>query len=329
MKYLILTLVFLALGACSSKETDFNKSGGTAKSSSKSGQEESGTEQTSAETANRGTASSETESGAATIPDKVINVGGDYSGDYVSNARGNRKFPDVEGTERFEAVCTNKTNSVDVRKVSVIDTKEGHCASVYWKFGKKYIEAYAKYDMDACTVVYIGIVNNLRNSGYFECQGDLPEDISSDDDGEPATTTEGSGDDGTGDTGDTEPGGDASGGEDDLPTPQFPSLSDFLEFEQKAVRMSLNCKRENDEVFISIVDTVEGPCGVLHKEGDQEPTLKGYAREDMSKCDKDFNTLTGQLVGEGFGCNGSGSSSTTDDEPEAPGTTGRVEEEER
>ncbi len=310
MKYLILTLVFLALGACSSDETDFNESGGTTKFSSASGQ---GADGAGAGTGNRETASSGTEDAAA-MPDKVIVINGDEC---------DGEFPDkVEGTQRFKAVCTHETNKADVREISVIDTKEGHCVPVYSKFGKRCIVGYARNDMNFCTDVYIKIINNL--SGYFECEGNILEvagdggETGSDDDDSGTGSTSVGGDtedDGTGDTGDAEPGEDASGGEDggDPSAPRFMDISTFLEMEQKAVRKTMNCKNGEDEVFVSVIDTVEGPCAVVRKESsddDEQGMLETVGIEDMSKCDRGFDTLVNQLIRDGFGCNGSGFSAT-------------------
>ena len=94
----------------------------------------------------------------ATTEDKmVMDTGGTTTGG----------FPDVEGTERSGATCTN---GGDERMVSVIDTKEGPCGVVYSKYGKKLTVAYAKFEMPFCDKVYENILGNLKNGG-FDCGG--------------------------------------------------------------------------------------------------------------------------------------------------------------
>ena len=70
-------------------------------------------------------------------------------------------------------------------------------------------------------------------------------------------------------------------------------------------RSGMVCVRDDDERVVSVVDTVEGHCGVNYTKSGKTET-KAYAKYDMSLCDEVFNKIIGNLVGSGFECRGAG-----------------------
>ena len=320
MKYLVLIIFFFATGACSTKSNVFDGTDGTS-SSSENSSGNSSNENAANETSNEGTTNETTDQ--KTPPEKAIDMSEEND------------LPDVEGTQRLHSVCTHKTNDADIRTVSVIDTVEGHCGTVYTKFGKKKTEAYAQVDMNFCERVYNGIINNLKGpegNGPFNCEGDIPPEIP-DTDNTGVETGANDDPDSSGDppsdgaeqqqqqqpSDDSDNNGGSNDNNDDGATVQFMDISKFLQMRGRE-RISMNCKKEDDKRVISVIDTVEGPCGVVHKDNDEEK-LETFQKYDMSKCDDAFNNLVDSLIGQGFGCQGSGSSAI-DDEADGPADDG-------
>ncbi len=70
-------------------------------------------------------------------------------------------------------------------------------------------------------------------------------------------------------------------------------------------RSGATCKNGGDERLVSVIDTREGPCGVVYTKGGNKATV-AYAKHDMGFCDKVFDNIVGNLSGGGFDCGGAG-----------------------
>jgi hypothetical protein len=84
-------------------------------------------------------------------------------------------------------------------------------------------------------------------------------------------------------------------------------------------RSGATCRNGNDERLVSVIDTREGPCGVVYtKHGDKKTVA--YAKHDMSFCDQVFDNIVGNLTGGGFDCGGAGNTASRsgDEAAEAP-----------
>ena len=68
-------------------------------------------------------------------------------------------------------------------------------------------------------------------------------------------------------------------------------------------RHGATCKSGSDERLISVIDTREGPCGVVYTKGGNKKTV-AYAKNDMGFCDKVYDNILGNLTGGGFDCGG-------------------------
>lgn len=68
-------------------------------------------------------------------------------------------------------------------------------------------------------------------------------------------------------------------------------------------RSGATCKNGSDERLVSVIDTKEGPCGVVYsKHGDKKTVA--YAKHDMTFCDKVYDNIIGNLTSGGFDCGG-------------------------
>lgn len=72
-------------------------------------------------------------------------------------------------------------------------------------------------------------------------------------------------------------------------------------------RSGATCKNGGDERMISVIDTREGPCGVVYTKHGNKKTV-AYAKFEMPFCDKVFDNIVGNLTNGGFDCGGAGSS---------------------
>ena len=70
-------------------------------------------------------------------------------------------------------------------------------------------------------------------------------------------------------------------------------------------RSGATCKNGAEERLVSVIDTREGPCGVVYTKGGSKSTV-AYAKNDMSYCDKVFDNIVGNLTGGGWDCGGAG-----------------------
>ena len=84
-------------------------------------------------------------------------------------------------------------------------------------------------------------------------------------------------------------------------------------------RSGATCKNGGDERLVSVIDTREGPCGVVYTKGGNKKTV-AYAKNDMTFCDKVFDNIVGNLTGGGFDCGGAGNTAAAAEAPaeEAP-----------
>jgi len=83
-------------------------------------------------------------------------------------------------------------------------------------------------------------------------------------------------------------------------------------------RSGATCKNGGDERLVSVIDTREGPCGVVYTKHGNKKTV-AYAKHDMSFCDKVYDNIVGNLTGGGFDCGGAGSSAKTEEAAPAEG----------
>lgn len=70
-------------------------------------------------------------------------------------------------------------------------------------------------------------------------------------------------------------------------------------------RSGATCKNGGDERLVSVIDTREGPCGVVYTKNGAKKTV-AYAKFDMGFCDKVYSNITGNLSNGGFDCGGAG-----------------------
>lgn len=75
-------------------------------------------------------------------------------------------------------------------------------------------------------------------------------------------------------------------------------------------RSGATCKNGSDERLVSVIDTREGPCGVVYTKHGSKKTV-AYAKFDMSFCDKVYENIVGNLTGAGFDCGGAGAKAST------------------
>lgn len=87
-------------------------------------------------------------------------------------------------------------------------------------------------------------------------------------------------------------------------------------------RSGATCKNGGDERLVSVIDTREGPCGVVYTKGGNKKTV-AYAKNDMTFCDKVFDNIVGNLTGGGFDCGGAGNTAAA---AEAPATEEKAAE---
>lgn len=74
-------------------------------------------------------------------------------------------------------------------------------------------------------------------------------------------------------------------------------------------RSGATCKNGGDERLVSVIDTREGPCGVVYTKNGNKNTV-AYAKYDMSFCDKVFDNIVGNLTSGGFDCGGAGNTAS-------------------
>ncbi len=70
-------------------------------------------------------------------------------------------------------------------------------------------------------------------------------------------------------------------------------------------RSGATCKNGSTERLVSVIDTREGPCGVVYTKNSNKKTV-AYAKNDMSYCDKVFDNIVGNLTAGGYDCGGAG-----------------------
>ena len=68
-------------------------------------------------------------------------------------------------------------------------------------------------------------------------------------------------------------------------------------------RSGATCKSGSDERMVSVIDTREGPCGVVYTKHGNKLTV-AYAKYEMPFCDKVYDNIVGNLTGGGFDCGG-------------------------
>lgn len=68
-------------------------------------------------------------------------------------------------------------------------------------------------------------------------------------------------------------------------------------------RSGATCKNGDDERMISVIDTREGPCGVVYTKHGNKRTV-AYAKNDMAFCDKVYDNIIANLTNGGFDCGG-------------------------
>ena len=74
-------------------------------------------------------------------------------------------------------------------------------------------------------------------------------------------------------------------------------------------RSGATCKMASDERMVSVIDTREGPCGVVYNKFGNKKTV-AYAKHDMGFCDKVYENIIGNLTNGGFDCGGAGAASS-------------------
>lgn len=115
----------------------------------------------------------------------------------------------------------------------------------------------------------------------------------------PAPTTEESKDSVAMDSGSADSGANMEGG--------FPDV-------EGTERSGATCKNGAQERMVSVIDTREGPCGVVYTKGGNKNTV-AYAKNDMGFCDKVFDNIVGNLTGGGFDCGGAGNTAKAEAAP--------------
>ncbi len=75
-------------------------------------------------------------------------------------------------------------------------------------------------------------------------------------------------------------------------------------------RSGATCKNGGDERMVSVIDTREGPCGVVYTKHGNKGTV-AYAQNDMGFCDKVFDNIVSNLTGGGFDCGGAGNTASS------------------
>jgi len=68
-------------------------------------------------------------------------------------------------------------------------------------------------------------------------------------------------------------------------------------------RSGATCKNGEDERMVSVIDTREGPCGVVYTKHGNKKTV-AYAKNDMAFCDKVYDNIIANLSNGGFDCGG-------------------------
>lgn len=81
-------------------------------------------------------------------------------------------------------------------------------------------------------------------------------------------------------------------------------------------RSGATCNMGSDQRLVSVIDTREGPCGVVYSKHGNKKTV-AYAKNDMSFCDNVFNNIVGNLTGAGFDCGGAGKAAAAPAKEEA------------
>lgn len=82
-------------------------------------------------------------------------------------------------------------------------------------------------------------------------------------------------------------------------------------------RSGATCKSGSDERLISVIDTKEGPCGVVYSKFGTKRTV-AYAKHDMPFCDKVYSNIVSNLNSAGFDCGGAAASAAPAQEEAAP-----------
>jgi hypothetical protein len=95
---------------------------------------------------------------------------------------------------------------------------------------------------------------------------------------------------------------DMSSGEPDMADGQFPDV-------EGTERSGATCKNGSTERLVSVIDTREGPCGVVYTKNGTKRTV-AYAKYDMSYCDKVFDNIVGNLTAGGYDCGGAGNTAS-------------------
>ena len=93
-------------------------------------------------------------------------------------------------------------------------------------------------------------------------------------------------------------------------------------------RSGATCKNGSDERLVSVIDTKEGPCGVVYTKHGTKKTV-AYAKHVMPFCDNVYNNIIGNLTAGGFDCGGAGaaaSSSQPEEKQEESNEAGEAEE---
>jgi hypothetical protein len=80
-------------------------------------------------------------------------------------------------------------------------------------------------------------------------------------------------------------------------------------------RSGATCKNGSDERMVSVIDTREGPCGVVYTKHGNKKTV-AYAKFDMGFCDKVFDNIVSNLTSGGFDCGGAGKTASAPAEEE-------------
>lgn len=84
-------------------------------------------------------------------------------------------------------------------------------------------------------------------------------------------------------------------------------------------RSGATCKNGGNERAVSVIDTREGPCGVVYTKNSNKKTV-AYAKHDMTFCDKVFDNIVGNLTAGGYDCGGAGNTAKAESSDDA-GTT--------
>lgn len=82
-------------------------------------------------------------------------------------------------------------------------------------------------------------------------------------------------------------------------------------------RSGTTCTNGSDSRMVSVIDTPEGPCGVVYTKFGNKKTV-AYAKHEMAFCDRVFENVKGNLSGAGFSCTGGAAAPAPKAEEAAP-----------